>query len=110
MKAERAGIGEIWDRPAVEIVFGHALLGEALEAGGVARRLGAEQAIAPNLLGRAGIIDLVELVAAAEFGADRVPQQLEQLDPLLGRIAGGAAQIFVELGADLRAVEIARAG
>jgi hypothetical protein len=36
------------------------------------------------LLVVAGVVALVELVPAAELGADRVPHQLHQLDPLDG--------------------------
>src|SRR5580704_15407960 len=63
--AERARIGEVGYLPAVQIVFGHAVFGKALEAIGVAGRLGAEQAVTTNLLGRAAVVDLIELVAAA---------------------------------------------
>ena len=65
--AELAGIGEVGHLPAVEVVFGHAFLGEALEAVGIAGRLRAEQAIAADLLGRAAVVDLVELMTAAEL-------------------------------------------
>src|SRR5262249_6726846 len=95
MIAELAGIGEVRHAPAVEVVFGHASLGKALEPVGIPGGLRTEQAIAADLLGRAAIIDLVELVAAAELAAEAVPQQLEQLDPLLGLVAVGAAQIAI---------------
>src|SRR5262249_61080753 len=55
--AQLARIGEVGHRPAVEVVFGYALLGEALEAVGVAGGLRAEQAIAAGLLGRSPVID-----------------------------------------------------
>ena len=45
---------------------------------------------------------------AGEFGAERVPQQLEQLDALLGLVAVGAAQILIEIGTDFRILEVAR--
>ena len=41
--AELARVGEIGHPPAVEVVFGHALLGKTLEAVGIAGGLGAER-------------------------------------------------------------------
>src|SRR5215469_7911017 len=69
--------------PAVLVVIGHALIGERfhlLERAGALRLLQLEHA---DELMAAGIIHLVELVARAEFGADRVPQELHDLDALL---------------------------
>ena len=108
--AELAGIGEVGHLPAVEIVFGHAFLGEALEAVGIARRLRAEQAIAPDLLGRAAVVDLVELVPAAELGCQAVPEELEQFNALLGLVAVGSAQIAIEIRTHLRVLEVAGVG
>src|SRR5579859_2005307 len=81
--AEFAGVGEIGHLPAVEVVFGHAVLGKTLEAIGIAGGLGAEQAVAADFLGRTAIVDLVELVPSTELAADAIPQQLEQFDALL---------------------------
>src|SRR5437763_11132299 len=61
--------------PAVLVVFGEARLrerGHAVERSGGAR---VPQRLNPDILVIAGVIHLVELVAAAELGADRVPQQ-----------------------------------
>src|SRR5262245_58034241 len=99
---ERARIGQVGYLPAIQIVLGHALLSETLELVGVARRLGAEQAIAADLLGRAPVVDLVELVAATELCRHTVPKQLHEFDALLSFVAVGAAQIAVEIRSDLR--------
>src|SRR5215510_6247424 len=56
--AQLARIGEVGHLPAVEVVLGHALLGEALEAVGVAAGLRAEQAVAADLLGRAAVVEI----------------------------------------------------
>src|SRR5208282_703476 len=105
--AELAGIGQIRHLPAVEIVLRHAILGEALEAVGIAGRLRAEQAIAADFFGRAAVVDLVELVPAAEFRRQAVPEQLHQLDALLGLVAAGAAHVAVDVGTDLGVLEVA---
>src|SRR5581483_139083 len=106
MKAELARIEQVRHGPAVEVVFGHALLGEALEAGGVAGGVGAEQGGTAELLRRAAIVDLVELVAAAELAGDGIPEELHQLHPRLAGIAVRAAHIAVEIGAELGIGEI----
>src|SRR6266849_1293166 len=105
--AEFAGICEIGHAPAVDAVFGHALLGKSLEPVRIAGGLGAEQAVAADFLGRAAIVDLVELMPAAEFTCHAVPQKLEKLDPLLGLVAIGAAKISLEIGPDLGVLEVA---
>src|SRR5208282_447619 len=105
--AELAGIGQIRHFPAVEIVLRHTILGEALEALGIAGRLRAEQAIAADFFGRAAVIDLVELVPAAEFRRQTVPEQLHQLDAVLGLVAAGAAHVAVDVGTDLGVLEVA---
>src|SRR5215475_2665504 len=106
--AEFARIAEVGHLPAAEIVLRHALLGEALELVGIAGGLRAEQAIAADFLGRAAVVDLIELVAAAELGGHAVPQELQELHALLGLVAVGAAQVAVEIGTDLRVLEVAR--
>ena len=58
----------------------------------------------------AGVVHLVELVAAAEFGADRVPQQLHDLDALAIADAVRAPHILREVFVDLRVLEILRRG
>src|SRR5690349_8612998 len=58
--AELVGIDEVRHLPAVEIVFGHALFGEALKVLRRSSRHRAEQDVTPDLLGRAAVIDLVE--------------------------------------------------
>src|SRR5262245_66151404 len=108
--AELARIGEVGHLPAVEIVFGHAFLGEALEAVGIAGGLRAEQAVAADLLGRAAVVDLVELVPAAELAGHGVPQELEQLHALLSLVAVGAAQVAVQTGAAKQSIDVAGRG
>ncbi len=54
----------------------------------------------------AGVVHLVELVPAAEFGADRIPQELEHLDALLVADAVGAAHVAREILVDLGIAEI----
>src|SRR6266478_5334353 len=106
--AEFAWIAEIGDPPAIQVVLGHALLGESLEFIGIARGLCAEQAVAPDLLGRAAVVDFVKLVPAAELARQTVSQQLEQLDALFRLVAVRAAQILIEIRPDFRIFEIAR--
>ena len=69
--------------PAVLVVVGHALLGERrhLVEMPVARAL--PQRLDADVLVVAGVVALVELVASAELGADRIPQELHHLDALL---------------------------
>ena len=87
MIAELAWIAEIGDLPAIQVVLGHAFLGETLEFIGVAGGLRAEQAVASDFLGLAAVVDFVKLMPAAELARQTVPQQLEQLDAFLGLVA-----------------------
>src|SRR5262245_40184631 len=80
--AEPLDVDPVLRLPAVDVVLGHAALGELLPAIVLPRGERAEQRVAPDLLVAAGVVDLVELVAAAELCADGVPQELHQLDPL----------------------------
>src|SRR5437899_12874555 len=73
---------QIGHGPALEIVLGHALLGESLELGGPAAVLGHLPRDQANGLGGPRVVALVELVTATELGAHRVPQELHELDPL----------------------------
>jgi hypothetical protein len=57
-----------------------------------------------------GVVALMQLVPAAELGADRVPQQLHQLDPLDGLDAVRAAQVRIQVGPDIGAGEVVGAG
>src|SRR5581483_88915 len=54
--------------PAVEVVLGHTGIGEGLGAVVLTGGLRAEQRVAPDLLVAARVVDLVELVTAAELG------------------------------------------
>src|SRR5882762_7723637 len=108
MIAELAWIAEIGDLPAIQIILGHALLGESLEFIGIAGGLCAEQAVAPDLFGRPAVVDFVKLVPAAELARQTVPQQLEQLDAFLGLVAVRTSQILIEIGPNFRILEIKR--
>jgi hypothetical protein len=50
----------------------------------------------------AGVVALVKLVPPAELGADRVPQELHDLDPLLVADAVRAADILLQERVDRR--------
>src|SRR5690242_11246720 len=66
--------------PALEIIVAHALLDELGAAFHDAALLGEAQHVEPHLLVVARIVALVNLMTAAEFGADRIPDELEELD------------------------------
>src|SRR5262249_60950064 len=95
-RAESVRVGQVLRLPAVDVVLAHAALGELLPAVVLARGEGTEQGVAADLLVAARVVDLVELVPAAELGADRVPQKLHELDPLDRVDTAGAAQVEVE--------------
>src|SRR5215470_449927 len=57
--AQFAGVREIRDAPAVQVVFRHALFGEALEPIRIARRHRAKQRVAPDFLRRPAVVDFV---------------------------------------------------
>src|SRR5215475_11789387 len=84
-------IHQILRRPSVEVVLRHARLGEPLPAVVLSGSEGAEQGVAPDFLVAARVVDLVQLVAAAELRPDRVPQELHQLDPLHSVDTAGAS-------------------
>src|SRR5437588_609269 len=69
--------------------------------------IGPEDREAADLLVAAGIIHLVEFVPRPEFGADRVPQELHQLDPLDGAHAARAAHIKIKVLAQFWVEKIA---
>src|SRR5215469_2048697 len=77
-------IDQILGRPAVEVVLRHARLRELLPAVVLTGGEGAEQRVAADLLVAARVVDLVELVAAAELSSHCVPQELHELDALDG--------------------------
>src|SRR5262249_61326811 len=89
-------IYEVLGRPTVEVVLGHARLRELLPAVVLAGGEGAEQRVAADLLVAARVVDLVELVAAAELRAHRVPQKLHELHALHGLDAPPAPQVALE--------------
>src|SRR6516164_3736391 len=91
--ADIIGIDEIGDCPALEIVFGHALVRKALPALVLARGERSEQRVAADFLVAAGVVDLIEFVARAELCANRIPQELHQLDALDRRDAARASDI-----------------
>src|SRR5262249_23096904 len=66
--------------PAGLVVIRHAGFGETdhlIECAGAA---GVPHCLDANVLVVAGVVHLVQLVASAEFRADRVPEQLHDLD------------------------------
>src|SRR4029453_13932528 len=94
------GRNQVRRGPAVEVVLGHALLGESLELGGAAAVLRHLPGDEPNGLGRSGVVALVELVTPAELGAHRAPTELHELDPVHRVGAVRAAQVLVEVRTD----------
>src|SRR5690606_1430774 len=92
-------VDQVRCRPAVEVVFGHALLGEASHGIGLPRLLHGEELFQAHALVVARVVALVEFVAPAEFAADGVPDQLHQLDPFHGVVAVRTAHVLVEVGA-----------
>src|SRR5712692_10536460 len=103
--AEPARVDEIFRLPPVEVVLGHARLGELLPAIVLAGAQRAEQGVAPDLLVAAGVVDLVQLVPPAELGADGVPQELHELDPLDRVDPARSSEVEVEVLAEVRRLE-----
>src|ERR1019366_8531697 len=68
--------------PAVGVVVGHALVDQRLHRRHVPPALCAGQRLGADVLPPAGVVALIQFVPAADLGADRVPQQLHDLDPL----------------------------
>src|SRR4030095_63630 len=92
--------------PAVLVVIGQALLGEPDHAVERAARARVPHRLDADVLVVAGVVHLVELVAAAELGAHRVPKKLHHLDALLVTDAVRPAHVFGEILVDLRIAEI----
>src|ERR1044072_191931 len=63
-----------------------------LAASALAARDLREQQLRADVLVVARVVALVELVAPAELGAHRVPQELHHLHPLLGGLSLGATE------------------
>src|SRR5207247_10089470 len=53
-----------------------------------------------------GVVPLVELVAAAELAAERVPHELHEFDALLRGLAARAADVAVDEAPELRRLEV----
>src|SRR5262245_44133331 len=102
------GVDEVSSRPAIEVVFGHARLGELFPAVVLAGSERPEEGVTPDLFVAARIVDLVELVPAGELGADRVPQKLHELDAPHGVDTVRTAQIEVQVLAQVRRLEVLR--
>src|SRR5262245_45228525 len=64
---------QVGDGPALQVVLGHTLLGEPPAGLGQAAAMGHLPRQAPDGLGRARVVTLVQLVAATELRAQRVP-------------------------------------
>src|SRR4051794_41238801 len=71
--AHVVGIDQIGHRPAGEVVFGHALVGEGLPLRRLTVGIGPEDREAADFLVAAGIVDLIEFVPSPELATDRVP-------------------------------------
>ena len=91
--------------PSVQIIIGEALIDEFQALIQRAGAPGETDGIHADLLVVAGVIPLVQLMASAELGSDRVPKQLEQLDALVRRSAG-ASIIPIDEWTQLRIEEI----
>src|SRR5215475_15310497 len=107
-RAGSRGIDQILGRPPVEVVLRHARLGELLPAVVLPGAQGAEQRVAPDLLVAAGVVDLVELVAAAELRPDGVPEELHELDALHGVDTARAAEVEIEVAPEVSRLEVPR--
>src|SRR5215467_8615232 len=92
--------------PAIDVILGHALLGEALVALRRPRHVGHEQRLEPDAFVVPEVVPLVELVTSAELGADGVPHQLHQLHAVDGFVAVAAADELIEEGPELRHFEV----
>ena len=79
----------------VQVVLAHALVSEVLETVEVPLDPREIQHIEADLLVVAGVVALVKFVPRAELRADRVPDQFEEFDALLGA-AVRAAVILVD--------------
>src|SRR5215471_18356148 len=105
--ARPRSVDQVLGRPPVEVVLRHAGLRELFPSVVLTRGERAEQRVAADLLVAAGVIDLVELVAAPELGSHRVPQELHELDALDGVDAARASQVAIEVAAEVRRLEVA---
>src|SRR5262245_28363549 len=92
--------------PAVLVVLSKALLRERDHAVERARGARVPHGVDADVLVVAGVVAFVELVTAAEFGADRVPEKLHDLDALLVIDAMRAAHIAREVFVDRRILEV----
>src|SRR6185437_7152387 len=105
--AHVVGVDQVGDGPAIEVVFVHALLGEALVAVGLAAARGGEQDLHADVLAVAAVVALVELVAAAELGPDGVPEELHELDALDRLDAVGSADVSLQIFPYVGVLEVA---
>src|SRR5262245_62470513 len=106
LRSGALGVDEVASRPAVEVVFRHARLGELFPAVVLPGRERPEEGVAPDFLVAARVVDLVELVPAAELGADRVPQELHELDAPHCVDTARTSQIEVQVPAEVRRLEV----
>src|SRR5262245_44913886 len=108
LRSGALGVDEVSSRPAIEVVFSHARLGELFPAVVLAGGERPEEGVAPDLFVAARIVDLVELVTAGELGTDCVPQELHELDAPHCVDTVRAAQIEVQVSAEVRRLEVFR--
>src|SRR5215467_5871459 len=69
--------------PAVLVVIGETLVGERDHAVQGSRAARMPQGLDANVLMVAGVVGFIQAVTATELGADCIPQELHDLDPLL---------------------------
>jgi hypothetical protein len=74
-------IDEIGNGPAIEVVLVETLFREVTIGFGQARGVLGREYLGADGLVIASIVALIEFVAAAELGADGIPEQLHHLDP-----------------------------
>src|SRR6266511_553205 len=103
-------VDEVGHSPAVQVVLTHALLDKPLTGICHAIRHRREQHFHTNVLVVAGIIAIVQLMTSTELAADGIPQELHELYSILCVVAIGAAQIFVQVRAQLRDLEVRSVG
>ena len=100
----------MWNRPAVLVVLRQAAVDHRHHLVHVAGGLRLAQTLQADFVLAAGVVDLIQLVTAAELAADGIPHQFQDLDALHVVHAVGAAHVFRQVFIDLRVVEIPGAG
>src|SRR5262249_30301380 len=92
--------------PAGLVIIGQALLDQGFHLLERARALSMLQGKKSHEFVAARVVHLIELMACAEFTADRIPQQLHHLDPRLVVDAARSAHVFLKVFVDLGILEV----